>query len=78
MMLHKVIKIRYSKVLKLDAVVEGNTETTERIIIPTEVPGNIQAIDVTDLEVDKQTEISGLYKEYSNYLSVHIKAAHSF
>ncbi len=72
-MLHKVVTIRYSKVLS-----EDEAETTDRTIIPTQVPGNIQAIDVTGLEVDKQVEISNLYSEYSDYLNVHIKAAFSF
>ncbi len=72
-MLHKVVTIRYSKVLS-----EDETETTNRTIIPVEVPGNIRAIDVTGLEVDKQVEISTLYEEYSDYLNVHMKAAYSF
>lgn len=69
----KVVNIRYTKVLK-----EGGTETTVRTIIPTVVPGNIRALDVSDLDVERQNEVAKYYVEYAKYIDVASKAAFSF
>lgn len=70
-------KIRYAKTITEDDS-QFVAEKTERVIIPTEVPGNIKAIDVTELSDDEQQEMSELYEEYLKYFNNHIKRAYSF
>jgi len=71
---NKVTKIQYTKTR------EGVTlvEKTERTIIPTVIPGNIHAIDVTELDDEHQQEMSELYEEYAAYMNTHLKLAFSF
>ena len=70
-------KIRYAKTITEDDS-QFVAEKTERTIVPTEVPGNIKAIDVTELNDDEQTEMCELYEEYSKYFNAHVKRAFSF
>ena len=53
-------------------------ERTERTIIPTVIPENIHAIDVTELNDKNQQEMSELYEEYATYMNTHMKLAFSF
>ena len=48
---NELTTIRYTKVLG-----EG-TESTERVVLPTSVPGNIKALDLTDLAVEERQQI---------------------
>lgn len=64
----QLAQIRYTK----------DNEVTERTIIPTLLPVNIKAIDVSDLPEFQREEIASLYKEYSEYLNQHLKTAFSF
>lgn len=72
-MRNQVTTIRYTKVLS-----EGTTESTDRVIIPTTVPGNIKALDVTDLSVEERSQIAEYHVEYAKYISNHMKQAFSF
>lgn len=67
--LHEVVSIRYSK---------GNGDVTERHVIPTSVPSNIKAIDVTELFEVQRKELADFYAEYAAYLEQHMKQAFSF
>jgi len=59
--------------------VQGSlVQRTERVIIPTLVPGNIHAIDVTELDNESQQEMSELYEEYASYMNTLMKSAFSF
>lgn len=70
---YKLQTIEYSKVLS-----EGTVESTQRDVVPISVPGNIKAIDVTDLDLKEQYDIADSYGEYAEYLDGHIKVAFSF
>lgn len=64
----RLSKIRYTK----------GEEITERHIIPTLVPLNIKAIDVTSLPLALREKIAAGYSEYLKYLDRHMKTAFSF
>jgi hypothetical protein len=70
---NELITIRYTKVLS-----EGTTESTERVVIPTTVPGNIKALDITDLAVEERDQIVEYHIQYAKYISNHMKQAFSF
>lgn len=60
--------IRYSK----------EDETTERQIVPSVVPTNIKALDVTGLPQALREKIADAYGEYADYLQQHMRTAFSF
>ncbi len=64
----KLANIRYTK----------ETEVTERFIVPTSVPANIKALDVTGLPEPLREKVADAYAEYTNYINGHIKTAFSF
>lgn len=53
-------------------------DETLRTIIPTSVPTNIKALDVTGLEEPVQQQVAESYQEYAEYLKLHMKQAYSF
>lgn len=71
---NKVTKIQYSKQKEGHQLVKR----TVRTIIPTVIPENIHAIDVTELDDERQQEMSELYEEYAAYMNTHMKLAFSF
>jgi len=78
---NKVTEIRYTKRLyskQTEEQLDELHESTKRFIIPTTVPGNIKAIDATDLFPVQRTELAEFYNEYSAYLKNHMKQAFSF
>lgn len=77
MLQNKLTKIRYAKTIAEDDS-QFIAEKSERTIIPTSVPGNIKAIDVTDLDDSEQSQLADLYEEYSEYFGNHAKRAYSF
>ena len=77
MQTNKLIKIRYAKTITEDES-QFVAEKTERTIVPISVPGNIKAIDVTDLAVDEQHQLCVLYEEYAEYFNDYSKQAFSF
>jgi hypothetical protein len=77
-MLNKVVKIQYIKTFSEGTTSLKMTETTDRTIIPTAVPGNIKALDVTDLSEEKREQIADYYVEYADYISGVMKTAFSF
>lgn len=64
----KLANIRYTK----------EDETTERTVIPTTVPSNIKALDVTGLPEPLQEKVAESYTEYQEYLKQHMKTAFTF
>jgi hypothetical protein len=74
---HNLTKIRYAKTITEDDS-QFIAEKTERTIVPTVVPGNIKAIDVTDLADDEQQKMCELYEEYAQYFDNHQRTAYSF
>ena len=60
----KIQRIRYTKSNK-----NGDTEVTDRVIIPTFVPKpNIKAIDVSECTQHERQEIEVFMREYNDYL----------
>lgn len=53
-------------------------EVTERFIVPTSVPLNIKALDVTGLPEPLRQKVANSYSEYTDYINQHIKTAFSF
>jgi len=66
---HTVQKITYKK---------SAADISERYIVPVSVPGNIKALDVSDLDEEKRSEVGEYCKEYNEYLKQHMKQAFSF
>lgn len=64
----ELANIRYSKQGKI----------TERHVIPTSVPSNIKALDVTGLPEPLREKVADSYKEYADYIQQHLKTAFSF
>ena len=73
----EVTKIQYTKVISEDASLNVYNSSI-RSVIMTSSPGNIRAIDVTELSDDRKQEISELYEEYTVYFNNHMKSAFSF
>lgn len=71
MRLYNLTKIRYR-----ESTVDSQANT--RTIIPTEIPGNIKAIDVSELQLEQATQTAEYYAEYATYLNAHMKTAFSF
>jgi hypothetical protein len=63
-----VANIRYTK----------QSGTTERVIIPTTVPSNIKALDVSGLTEDQAEALAVAYQNYAQYLKEHMKRADTF
>lgn len=64
----ELTNIRYTK----------EDETTERVVVPTTVPSNIKALDVTGLPEPLQEKIAESYSEYQEYMKQHMKTAFAF
>lgn len=64
----KVANIRYTK----------GSEISERVVIPTTVPTNVKALDVSDLSENEVQTMESAYQEYASYLKNHMKRAASF
>ena len=73
----EVTKIQYTKTINEDTDL-AVYNTSLRAVIVTSSPGNIRAIDVTELSDDRKYEISELYDEYTVYFNNHMKSAFSF
>ena len=73
----KLTTIRYKKFVEESDTLQI-AEKSERVIVPAIIPGNIKAIDVTDLNDGEQQEMCDLYEEYSEYFNNHQKRAYSF
>lgn len=55
---HNVATIKYTK---------ANGEESNRDIIPTFVPGNVKALDVSDMDVDTKELLLSRLEDYSKY-----------
>lgn len=67
----ELTKVRYTR--------KGESESTNRVIIPTFVPlPNMKALDVTDLSPEEQQDMESLYQEYSEYYTAGAKTLFSF
>lgn len=55
---HKVASIEYTK---------ANGEKSKRDIIPTFVPGNVKALDVSDMDVDNKELLLSRLEDYNKY-----------
>jgi hypothetical protein len=64
----EVATIRYTK----------DDEVTERVVIPTVVPSNIKALDVTSVPQPLRESLGDHYTEYAAYLKQHMRTAFSF
>lgn len=67
-----IANIRYTK------NTGSKSEVTDRSIIPTSVPTNIKALDVTGLPEHLREKVADAYKEYTDYINQLIKTAFSF
>lgn len=67
---HTVVLIEYTK--------DPLDPPTRRHIVPTSVPTNIKAIDVSELSDEERETVSEQYAEYAAYLKQHMKQAFSF
>lgn len=80
---NELTSIRYAKTIR-ESIEEPagisvkQTETTDRTIIPTTIPGNIKGLDVTDLPVEEREQIAEYHVEYAKYINQHMKSAFSF
>jgi hypothetical protein len=66
----KLAQIRYTK--------DGEGEGTERYVVPTVVPSNIKALDVSGLPEPLRAKIADCYSEYADYIKQHMRTAFSF
>lgn len=56
----------------------SRNEESERYIIPTTIPGNVKALDVTELEESERRDVNVAYQQYAEYLDQHMRTAYSF
>ena len=66
----ELFDIRYTKT--------GTEEVTDRIVIPTTVPRNIKAIDVTGLTLEERKLLRDQYVEYREYVKMRMAAMYTF
>ncbi len=73
----KVNRLAHIQYTKVD--MDGDIETTHRVIVPTYVPSeNIKALDVSDLKPLEAMELRMLMEEYTTYVESKTKTIFNF
>lgn len=66
---HEVAKITYTK---------GDGSSSTREIIPTNIPGNVSAMDISDMDADMRDTLLSHLSEYAEYSTEAMKQVMTF